>query len=78
MENAKECLALLNKIIVLPDLYYFDVGIDDNSQVTLYKSDFSSCSQIIEKFILENYDYQSIVELGLEIGEIIFERNLSK
>lgn len=71
MINMTECLDRLNNIIKLPDSYYLEVSKNDTSLISLCKIDKNKNEKIINQFILESYDTQSIVELGLEIGEII-------
>lgn len=69
MKN-KKYLDMLNRIIILPDNYYLSVSESDESLVSLCKIS-NDKTIIIEQFILESYDHNSIVELGLEIGEYI-------
>lgn len=69
MKNEKY-LKMLNQVIELPSNYYLSVSNDDESLVSLCKVE-NNKTIIVQQFILESYDHNSIAKLGLEIGEYL-------
>lgn len=72
LTKKEQVARLINKIIILPDNYSLCISDKDYHLISLVKNENNS-EKVIEQFILESFQKNEIVELGLELGNYIKE-----